>query len=129
MEQQYLIDSNTVIDYLSGKFHKKGMVFMNEVINNIPIISVITQIEVLGYKTTLNAYKLLTGFVEDSTVIGLPDDIVQHTIEIRKEYKIKMPDAIIAATALVSGFAIITRNKKDFNRIYGLKVLNPYELT
>lgn len=49
MGQQYLIDSNSVIDYLSGKLYKNGMSFMNQVINDIPIISVITQIEVLGY--------------------------------------------------------------------------------
>jgi len=49
MGQQYLIDSNAVIDYLSGKIPEKGMLFMNQVINDIPNISVITKIEVLGY--------------------------------------------------------------------------------
>jgi len=45
MGQQYLIDSNAVIDYLSGKIPEKGMLFMNQVINDIPNISVITKIE------------------------------------------------------------------------------------
>jgi len=89
MGQQYLIDSNAVIDYLSGKIPEKGMLFMNQVINDIPNISVITKIEVLGYKTTPEAYQLLSGFVDDSVVIGLTDDVVNQTIEIRKEKKRK----------------------------------------
>lgn len=128
MGQQYLIDSNAVIDYLSGKLHKNGMSFMNQVINDIPNLSVITKIEVLGYKTTPKAYRLLTRFVEDSLVFELSDDVVKQTIKIRKEHKIKTPDAIIAATALGNKLTIITRNIKDFDKIEGLKVINPYEL-
>ncbi|OQX80972.1 MAG: hypothetical protein B6D61_01275 [Bacteroidetes bacterium 4484_249] len=127
MGQQYLIDSNAVIDYLSGKLHTDGMAFMNEIIDQIPVISVITQIEILGYKTTSEAYRLLTGFVEDSDILGLSDDVIQRTIEIRKDHKIKTPDAIIAATAVVNKLTIITRNIKDFGKIDGLKVINPYE--
>jgi hypothetical protein len=39
MEQRYLIDSNAVIDYLSGELPNDRMMFMNTVINNIPVIS------------------------------------------------------------------------------------------
>lgn len=128
MGQQYLIDSNAVIDYLSGKLPKNGMSFMNQVINDIPNISVITKIEVLGYKTTPKAYQLLTGFIDDSVVFGLSDDVVEQTIKIRKEHKIKTPDAIIAATALVNKLTIITRNTKDFCEIEGLEIINPHEM-
>lgn len=40
MGKQYLIDSNAVIDYLSGKLHVEGMTFMNQIVNEIPTISV-----------------------------------------------------------------------------------------
>ncbi len=128
MEKQYIIDSNAVIDYLSGKLPEKVMVFMNQVINDIPNISVITKIEVLGYKTTGEANQILSGFIDDSVVLGLYDDIVEQTIKIRKKHKIKTPDAIIAATALVNSLTIITRNEKDFNKIKGLEVVNPHTL-
>ena len=128
MGQQYLIDSNAVIDYLSGKIPEKGMAFMNQVINNIPNISVITKIEVLGYRTTPEAYKLLSGFVKDSVVIGLSDEIVERTIEIRKVKKIKTPDALIAATAIVNQFILISRNTKDFDKMEGLEVINAHKL-
>ena len=97
MAGSYLIDSNAVIYYLSGKLPESGMKFMNQVINEVPNISVITQIEVLGYKTTPEASALLNNFVKDSVVIGLSNEIVEQTIEIRKNNKIKVPDSIIAS--------------------------------
>lgn len=112
MGQQYLIDSNAVIDYLAGKFPERGMFFMNKIINEVPFISIITKIEVLGYKTTDEAYQLLSSFMEDSVIIGLSDEIVERTIEIRKMNKIKIPDAIIAATALTRNLKLISRNKR-----------------
>ena len=43
-------------------------------------------------------------------------------------YKIKLPDAIIASTALANNFILITRNSKDFDKLENLKILNPYEI-
>ncbi|MEJ5265737.1 MAG: type II toxin-antitoxin system VapC family toxin [Bacteroidales bacterium] len=127
MGQQYLIDSNAVIDYLAGKFPERGMFFMNKIINEVPFISIITK-EVLEYKTTDEAYQLLSSFMEDSVIIGLSDEIVERTIEIRKMNKIKIPDAIIAATALTRNLKLISRNKKDFDKIDMLEIVNPYEI-
>jgi len=45
----YVIDSNVVIDYMSGQFPRNTMSFMNGIINETPIISIMTQIEVLGF--------------------------------------------------------------------------------
>ena len=45
----YVIDSNAVIDYMSGQLPDTAMSFMNSVINDKPIISIMTQIEVLGF--------------------------------------------------------------------------------
>lgn len=126
MGQQYLIDSNAVIDYLSGKLPVLGMNFMHQIINDIPNLSVITKIEILGYRTKPDDQLILSSFVNDSTVIALQDNIVDYTIELRKEYKIKIPDAIIAATALCLGYTLISRNQKDFKNIPNLKLINPH---
>lgn len=101
---------------------------MDQVINAIPIVSVISKIEVLGYKSTEEASILLSGFLNDSIVINLQDEIVDKTIEIRKEYKIKTPDAIIAATAITCKFILISRNEKDFKNIQHLSLLNPHKI-
>ena len=98
MEQQYLIDSNAAIDYLSGKLPEAGMKFMNSVINDFPKISVITKIEVLSFNTDPTAYLLLEEFINSCIILDLNDEIISGTISIRKNNKIKTPDAIIAAT-------------------------------
>ncbi len=63
MGQGFLIDSNALIGFLSGKLSDKGMEFMNDIINRTPNISVITKIEVLSYNTTSEAYRLLLDFI------------------------------------------------------------------
>jgi predicted nucleic acid-binding protein len=45
-----------------------------------------------------------------------------------KYAKIKLPDAIIAATAIVNNFVLLSRNTKDFEGIEGLEIVNPYQL-
>jgi predicted nucleic acid-binding protein len=49
-------------------------------------------------------------------------------VNIRRNKKVKTPDAIIAATALANGFTLITNNEKDFNNIKGLKIVNPFRI-
>ncbi len=128
MEQQkYLADTNAVIDYLGKKLPGKGMAFMNDVIDEIPNVSVITKIELLGFNGAEDYYQLLVDFVNDATVIDLTDDIVERTITVRKKHKIKLPDAIIAATALVYKLTIISNNNRDFSNIKGLKTINPWQ--
>jgi len=73
--------------------------------------------------------KVLYKFVSISIVFGLDEEIVETTIDIRKKKKIKIPDAIIAATALVYDFTLLTRNSEDFKNIVGLKVLNPWTIS
>lgn len=124
---QYLVDTNAIVDYLGLKLPHSGMVFMNSVMDNEPSASVITKIEVLGYNTTAEYSVLLAEFIDDINIIELTSEVVRQTILIRKMNKIKLPDAIIAATAVVRGSVIISRNVKDFQNIKGLKAINPWE--
>jgi predicted nucleic acid-binding protein len=66
--------------------------------------------------------------MNDAKLIGLTDEIIDTTIEVRKNHKIKLPDAIIAASALVNRLTLISRNTKDFQNIGGLNCVNPYDL-
>jgi len=50
------------------------------------------------------------------------------SINLRREGKIKLPDSVIAATALHKGLDIVTRNEDDFKDVEGLKVYNPFRL-
>ncbi len=129
MEQpQYLICTNAVIDYLGNKLHALGMNFLNGIIDVIQNISVVTKIELLGFNSLDEHNKTLSNFINDATVWNLTDNVVEATIEIRKKRKTKLPDAIIAATALVFDLVPISRNISDFKNIDGLKIIDPHSL-
>jgi len=53
-------------------------------------------------------------------------NVVKRTIELCKQDKIKLPDAIIAATALTEGFTLVTHNISDFKKIPNLELLDPF---
>ena len=103
------------------------MEMMNSIIDAIPNISVISQIEVLRFNATPEVYKILEDFINESTIFDLNGLVIASTIAICKSHKIKLPDAIIAATAIVYNFTLITRNTSDFKNIQNLKFLNPWD--
>ncbi len=127
-ETRYLIDTNAVIDYLGSKIPDSGINFMNSIVDDIPNVSVITKIELLSFDSSDEHNNTLRSFIGDSTVLDLSVSIVDASIEIRKRRRTKLPDAIIAATALVYGFVLVTRNTSDFKDIDGLKLLDPHTL-
>jgi predicted nucleic acid-binding protein len=102
------------------------MEFMNDVINSVPNISAITKIEVLGFNAAGEHYKLLTDFMDDANILGLTDNVIDASIAIRKNHKTKLPDVIIAATAIVNNLVLVSRNVSDFKNMQGLKVVDPY---
>lgn len=122
---KYLIDTNVISGYLSASLPIKGMTLMDSVIDDIPNISVITEIELLCWDTDNVTEQNVRNFVADSNVLNITPDIIGQCIKVRKGKKIKTPDAIIAATALANGYTIITSNEKDFTNIKGLKIINP----
>ena len=73
-------------------------------------------------------YPILIEFFETSIIFELFDEIVDKTILIRQKQKIKLPDAVIASTALVNGMVLVTRNTKDFKNIPDLETINPYDI-
>ncbi len=128
MEQQYLADSNTIIDYISNKMHDKASLILDGYFNDNLTISIISKIEVLGFNGEDDELKRLADFIDLATVIFVDNAIADKTIELRKAYRIKLPDAIIAATALVYELILITRNIHDFKNITGIICIDPYAL-
>ena len=128
MGKEFLIDSNIAIGYIGGTLTHGGLKKVRDVVNDSCQISVVTKIEILGFNSSTDEADLLERFVNDSTVYLVNDEVADKAIEIKKSKKIKTPDAIIAATALVNSLTLLTRNVSDFKGIKGLDVLNPYEL-
>lgn len=126
MAQRYLTDTNTIIDYLENKLPEKSSV----IIDNIDIqLSVISRIELLVWqKASDEQLKILEDFIGASFVFGLSEDVILKSIEIRKHCRLKLPDAIIAATAVVNDLILITRNTSDFEKVDLLRRVDPYYL-
>jgi predicted nucleic acid-binding protein len=121
---RYLIDSNIISDFFAGNLEEAFLNFLDPNLENSPIFSVITQIELLSWKTSPEIEKSLVQFFETAQVIGLRKDIVYACVGIRRAYSIKIPDGIIAATALCEDLILVTKNSKDFTRIKGLRIFN-----
>ena len=126
MGKEYLMDTNAIIDFLIGSLPASSRAAISQM---KPVISVITHIELFSSnKTSEQELLQLNAFVKVATVINSIDTrIVAEAIKIRKALKIKTPDAIIAATAIVYDLILITRNTRDFVGIPTLILLNPWD--
>ena len=127
MGTRFLLDTNSVIYYLDNALPNSAMNFLDTVLDIEAYISVISKIELLGWNPPTGvSLQPIQDFVDTAIVLPLNDAVVQKTIEIRRSKKIKLPDAIIAATALVNGLEIVSRNISDFSGINGLICYDPF---
>lgn len=119
------MDNNAISGYLSDLFSEKAMDFVAIVIDQGPIISVITAIEALSWvNPDKNKEAVIKSFVQDANVLSLSSEVVDQCVKLRRSRKLKTPDAIIAATAMVYGLTLITSDGV-FSNISGLKVIDP----
>ena len=104
-----LFDTNILIDYLNGVPQAR------EEINRYtsPAISIITWMEVMvgaGADLVDPTRRFLEGF----ELLALDDRIANAAVALRRVHRIKLPDAVIWASAQTSGRILVTRNTKDF---------------
>jgi predicted nucleic acid-binding protein len=123
MGQGYLLDSNVIID-LIGK--KLPIQTINVIGGNFMLSSDVSRIEVLGFSNSREEEDGFISFFSDLQILSLEEAVIQKAIQIRKQKKIKLGDAIIAATALVHNLKLITRNISDFKAIENLELINSY---
>lgn len=127
MEQGYLIDTNVISHLFSNRLPNNGKEFVISVINQTFLVSVVTEIEVLTYHEIPEKMPLIEEFMQLSSVLQLDYNITRRAIELRrKQRKLKLADAIIAATALVHNLTLITNNVKDFKDIESLNIIDPH---
>ena len=126
--ERYLIDSNVISNYFAGVFSLSAMLLLTNAIDKTPNLSVITKIEALSWRNPdVAKEKIVRLFLQNSNIIPLSDIIVDECIQIRRNGRIKTPDAIIAATAIVHSYTLLTSDL-GFNRIPNLTVVNPFDL-
>jgi len=116
-----VFDTNILIDYLIGNLLAKKEIEQY----HSPQISIITKMEILVGVT--DNEEIIKEFLNGFNIIPLNDEIAEIAVNIRKENKIKIPDAIIWATAKYTDSLLITRNTKDFQGL-GADIKIPYNV-
>lgn len=90
-------------------------------------VSVVTRIEVLGYHRLTQEDKTdLLAFLVGGRELALDHAVAQTAVQLRQQRRMGLGDAIIAATALVHGLPLVTRNVDDFKHVENLKLVNPF---
>lgn len=117
-----VIDTNVLISW-----YKSGVISNSNALASIaPIFSIITKIEALGFQEiTEGEARAIGKMLDTGELVYIDNDIAQRTIKLRQKHKIKTPDAVIAATALINNSELWTANTSDFTSIEGLKLRNP----
>ena len=122
MVDNALLDTNILIYYFNGLIDDEKI---DSLLKDSFNISIITKIEFLSWSKLNDDVELdkkAKAFVSYATLFDLDDSIAQTTIKLRRRFKTKTPDAIIAATALVNNMSVVTNNRSDFEAL-GLKVI------
>ena len=129
MAKGYLIDTNVFTKYTQEELSEKGNELVDGILNSFSCqISVITRIELLSWNTDQETIDLIEEFIGMSKEFGLTEEIITKTATMRRNIKIKLPDAVIATTALVNDLILVSDNDKDFGKIPNLRYVNPTKL-
>jgi toxin FitB len=116
-----ILDSNIII-YASQTTLNYLTPFLKDPNN---FVSEITKLEVLGFHNFDNfAKQQMTELFDNLNIIPINSIVIDKAISLRQNRKMAMGDSIIAATALIFGYELITRNVKDFEKL-NIKVTNP----
>jgi len=117
LNDKFLFDTNIIIYYFNGIVTDSKI---DNILKESFNISIITKIEFLSWQKLREDKELekkALAFISHANIYELTDEVADKVIDIRQKYKVKTPDAIIGATALVHGFDIVTNNVDDFKNL------------
>ena len=124
----YLLDTNILIYHINKNIPENSRLRLRQIFHNHFNISIITKMEFLGFKRhTGKSFRKSSKFLEHASIIGLDDKIVDTVISLKRNKNMKLPDAIIAATAIKNSWILVTRNESDFKNI-NLDIYNPFSV-
>nr|VFJ72175.1 MAG: hypothetical protein BECKFW1821C_GA0114237_103230 [Candidatus Kentron sp. FW] len=125
-----VLDSNVLMYHLNGVLNDELEELLADVFLSDPCVSVITRIEILGWRrhtaASLQHATELLSYVNEQ---GLTTGIAEKCIRLRQNLAIKIPDALIAATAMHLALPLMTANQKDFEHVPNLTVWNPFRVS
>lgn len=105
-----VIDTSVLVDYLRGVGNAKSELALY----GSPAISVISWMEVMA-GTAPDTEGIARAFLQSFDLLEIDAKIAENAVLLRKTKRIKLPDAIIWATAQVHQCLLVTRNTRDFD--------------
>jgi len=128
MGARFLVDANVGIDFLNNKLPVASTAWLEWQLQRQQLaLSVVVRIELLSWVGTPADVQLLEDFIAATPVLPLDEPVVLQTIRLRQQHRVKLPGAIIAATALVHGLPLLSRNTNDCRAVTGLTLPEPGE--
>ena len=116
-----LLDTNIVIYFLKGE---KKVVENVSKAKNIAV-SFITEIELNCYDAEPGEMAKINSFLKHVEIFYPVPETVKHTINIRKNTGLKLPDAIICAQSIQYNYKLFSNDKKILNKLLDIKAINP----
>jgi predicted nucleic acid-binding protein len=106
MGLSFVLDTNIALYWLKDMLAKP-------LPNERLFVSVITEIELLSFPFNNETEERgVLDFLEKLEIVSLTDAVKQHAIRLRREYRLKLPDAVIAATALSLSVDLLSNDEK-----------------
>ena len=105
-----LFDTNILIDYLNGIEKARTEIERHEQ----RLVSVVTWMEVLAGARDEAEEDVIDMFLRDFRIVELTRRVAREAVEVRRSRRIRMPDAIVWASARTESALLVTRNTKDF---------------
>lgn len=123
-----LLDTNIFVDHLRN--HTPAVRFFERLAeaDNVVLFSTITETELIAGKSNADSRKkeILLHFLHRWDKVPLTNPAAALAGDLGRDYGLDVPDAIIAATALVNRAELVTKNIKDFKHVRGLSLFSPY---
>lgn len=117
-----LLDSNIII-YAAKPEYASLRQFIAQ---HAPVVSAVSYVEVLGYHQLGAEEKaLLETFFAATVVLPLTQPVLDQAVLLRQQRRMSLGDALVASTALVYDYPLVTHNVQDFTWIDGLTVVDP----
>ena len=119
----YTLDTNAIVYYLKDDTDAVA-VLRGIFAQDAPIyVSAVTELELFAFANlSRDEESLIEDLLTTVSVIPVDSRIARLAALMRRHYRVKVPDSIIAATAIFTGSTLLTRNTRDFRKISNLAI-------
>jgi predicted nucleic acid-binding protein len=115
--EKSILDTHIIIDFVNRKPAAVDLEVL--LTQSYCLVSFITKLELLGYpRITPIEETGISDFLQRITILPMSEQIERETIEIRRKTKLKLPDAIIAATAVAIDANVVTSDPHFLKCVY-----------